>query len=289
MISNTIKSALQKRLSECLSKKIEISTITPVGGGDINECYQIKTNSEPFFLKVNDARKFPAMFKAESMGLKMLAVHSSFCVPKVIVEFESEGSSLLVLSHLSLTRNGDWELFGRSLAKLHLREIDFFGLEHSNYIGSLSQSNQAHKTWADFYREERLKPFFKQAYDLGYFSGSDKEAFTYLCQDLEQRFPIERPALLHGDLWSGNAAFCNTEPCIYDPAIYYGHREMDLGMTLLFGGFPNQMYESYNEIYPLDASWRERVSLTQLYPLLVHTLLFGGSYASQVKRILSQS
>ena len=125
-------------------------------------------------------------------------------------------------------------------------------------------------------------------------STADVRAAENVCMRLMEVFPVEPPALLHGDLWAGNFMpvqsqhnnVLNSMPSVFDPAVYFGHREMDLGMTLLFGGFDAEFYNAYNNIYPLEKNWRERVSLTQLYPLLVHAILFGGSYVSRCRNIL---
>jgi fructosamine-3-kinase len=126
-------------------------------------------------------------------------------------------------------------------------------------------------------------PLAKQIFDTG--SREMKNA-ELLCGKLNQLFPREHPSLLHGDLWSGNFMCSAKGPAIFDPAVYCGHREMDLGMTKLFGGFDNEFYEAYNHTYPLEKDWQKRVPLAQLYPLLVHAILFGGGYASNAANII---
>ncbi|MCE3259411.1 MAG: hypothetical protein K0S12_1052, partial [Bacteroidetes bacterium] len=121
----------------------------------------------------------------------------------------------------------------------------------------------------------------------GVFTKSDLTHAEKLCAKLPDLFPEETPSLLHGDLWSGNfMVSASGQACIYDPAVYYGHREMDLGMTKLFGGFDNEFYSAYEETYPLEKNWRERLLLTQLYPVLVHAVLFGGGYADSARRTM---
>ena len=289
MINTHLKEAIQKKLSEVLNVQLSIDNILREAGGDINDCFRLKATNGDYFLKLNDRKKYPSMFSAESKGLHLLRENSNFSIPEVIVEMEFEDHSLLILSYLSLSRLGDWEEFGRSLAIMHKTKRDFFGLDHDNYIGSIKQINSKHDSWSSFYRDERIIPLFKEAFDQGHFTKKDMMDIETLCNEFESFFPIESPALLHGDLWSGNAAFNKGIPCIYDPAVYFGHREMDLGMTHLFGGFPNEMYSAYNEVYPLENNWIDRLKITQLYPLLVHVLLFGASYASQVQNILRRS
>ena len=130
-------------------------------------------------------------------------------------------------------------------------------------------------------------PLIQKAFDKGKCDKTDVQLTEQLCKKLDGLIPNEKPALLHGDLWSGNFMIdVNGLPVIMDPAVYYGHREADIAMTLLFGGFSSELYHYYNEIFPLEKNWRQRVELWQLYPLLVHLLLFGSSYYYRVKQVL---
>jgi fructosamine-3-kinase len=187
-----------------------------------------------------------------------------------------------------MERGGNWSAFGAALAKMHQVSAPQFGLGRSNYIGSLVQENTAKGSWAEFYSKLRLYPLMKKIIDRRLLTFDDGKRLDALVRELPSIYPEEKPSLLHGDLWSGNAAFSGNLPCIYDPAVYYGHREMDIAMTYLFGGFPNEMIVSYNSLYPLGRGWRERLEISQLYPLLVHSLLFGGTYTTQVKEILKR-
>jgi len=162
-------------------------------------------------------------------------------------------------------------------------------LDHNNYIGSLHQSNQKHDKWVSFFIEERLNPQLKLAYDSGKINSSILEKFEVMFLVLEEIFPVEKPSLLHGDLWSGNLMTDNFgNPCLIDPAVYFGFREMDLAMTTLFGGFDSEFYESYQRINHLETGWQERFDICNLYPLLVHVNLFGEGYLSSVKNILKR-
>jgi fructosamine-3-kinase len=171
---------------------------------------------------------------------------------------------------------------------MHKQPQEYFGLNEDNYIGSLDQNNDQYSEWYSFYTECRIKPLVKKLFDTGDFSATDIRDADLLCNSLKTILPIEPPSFLHGDLWAGNYMIISSGyAAIFDPAVYFGHREMDIGMTRLFGGFDQRFYEAYNEAYPLEKGWEKRLPITQLYPLLVHAVLFGGHYISDVKHIFS--
>ncbi|MFZ1687503.1 MAG: fructosamine kinase family protein, partial [Flavobacteriales bacterium] len=181
-----------------------------------------------------------------------------------------------------------------SLARLHGHTNSTFGLDpastagrRDNYIGSLKQVNTGQVTWGEFFIHCRLEPQVKMAIDHQRIGMGDVLRFERLYGKLPSLFPIEPPALLHGDLWSGNF-LCDAhhQPVLIDPAVYYGHREMDIAMTKLFGGFEPAFYSAYSDAWAMEIGWEERADLCNLYPLLVHVNLFGGSYAGQVAAIL---
>lgn len=268
----------------------EVLQVFVVSGGSINDAYRLETTSGTYFLKANCAKSFPNMFEAEAKGLELLS-SSSFKIPKPIATMVSGSKQLLLLEWVEQdgAKHGLWNEFGRCLAELHAISNTHFGLNHDNYIGSLPQRNTAHGTWAEFYREERLILQMKLAEKNGQLTSKMKRGFDALFAELENIFPKEKPSLLHGDLWSGNMMVAkNGVPCIFDPAVYYGHREMDMAMMALFGGFRDSWVEAYNEVYPLEHGWRERIPIGQLYPLMVHVNLFGGGYGRSVENILSR-
>jgi fructosamine-3-kinase len=160
------------------------------------------------------------------------------------------------------------------------------GWKTDNYIGSLVQSNVTKDTWPQFYRDQRIQPLVSRLIDNGSFETCEKRNAKRFCERLADMFPAEPPALLHGDLWSGNFMFTTQGPAVFDPAPYYGHREIDIGMSLLFGGSNSRFYDAYDEMYPLEGNWKERLPFTQLYPLLVHAVLFGGNYVQRCRQIL---
>jgi fructosamine-3-kinase len=271
-----------------LSEKIieacgfSVERCTRVSGGDINDAFCIFIADKKYFLKVNDASEFPGMFEKEAKGLKALSENCTLNIPQVIKNGAAEDEQFLLLEWMENgPRNKNfWEDFGGGLAKLHLKKQEFFGWEEDNYIGSLVQANEQKNSWAEFYSQHRIMPLVKKIFDSGMFAAKEMKNAELLCSKLDQLFPNEHPSLLHGDLWSGNFMCSTKGPAIFDPAVYCGHREMDLGMCKLFGGFDNEFYEAYHQTYPLEKDWQKRIPLTQLYPLLVHAVLFGGGYAS---------
>lgn len=255
-----------------------------VSGGDINQAYCLHTDSKKYFLKTNSASAFSSMFVKEAKGLQALSKNCSLQIPKVIKYGVVDDQQYLLLEWIERGIPGKdfWEDFGISLAQMHKKQQAYFGFEEDNYIGSLHQSNKKHDSWSKFYAEERIIPLTNKL-------GFDKKLVEMFCSKVENLFPKETPSLLHGDLWSGNfMCAANGKASIYDPAVYYGHREMDIGMTKLFGGFDKRFYEAYNSEYPMEKGWEDRIPLTQLYPLLVHSALFGGGYTESAKQILKK-
>ncbi|MCF6172088.1 MAG: fructosamine kinase family protein [Bacteroidales bacterium] len=285
------KTAVEEILSKKSGIEVSILSTSAVAGGSINDTYQIQTTSGTFFVKKNIASRYPKMFETEAKGLTVLAEAREIEVPEIVAHGSSDDESFLVLNFIqsSAKQLGFWENFGQKLAELHKHTQDDFGLDHDNYIGSLKQSNRFHEKWTDFFREERLEAQLKLARDNGRTDRETTASFGRFYRKLEEIFPEEPPALLHGDLWGGNF-MVNEKGCavIIDPAVYYGHREMDLAMSQLFGGFSPELYEAYHHTYPLEKGWQQRMDYCNLYPLMVHVNLFGGSYLASVKRILAK-
>ncbi len=263
----------------------------PVGGGDINDAWCLLCDNNNYFLKLNSNLRYPGMFEAEANGLQALRSQGGLFVPEVIQSGILNDHQFLLLDWLN---KGEpmpdfWEDFGRGLAMLHLQEQSQFGWSADNYIGSLPQVNTPKETWGEFYAQCRIMPLVRQLANAGKFSKTEISFATQCCKRFDELFPAEPPSLLHGDLWSGNfIVAAGGYAAIYDPAVYCGHREMDLGMTLLFGGFDKKFYDAYQQYFPLEPGWRKRVHLTQLYPLLVHAILFSGGYVQQCRSILQE-
>jgi protein-ribulosamine 3-kinase len=289
MIPPEISQYLTSWFQQEISPSTRIISSVALGGGSINEAYHVETSHGHFFLKFNLAKRYPGMFAAEASGLAILKNTECIQVPNVIHNSDTGEYSFLLLDFIRSRLPGAdfWHLFGQQLARLHQKTSPDFGLDHDNYIGSLRQSNNHHLRWTDFLVEERIQPQVKMAFDGRLLDNHDLRRLELLYKKLPEILSVEPPSLIHGDLWSGNYMVdADGNPCIIDPAVYYGHREMDIAMSRLFGGFSPEFYRSYNEEYPMEKGWEKRVELNQLYPLLVHVNLFGGGYSRQVRQIL---
>ncbi len=291
MLTASFLRGLEGQLGKKLKQKLHFKRVSPISGGSINQAARLDSTFGTFFLKANDTFLFPKMFEKEAHGLQILKDTGLMTIPDVVLIGEEEGLAFLVLRHIDskLKSKSFWEDFGISLAKMHRNSSPRFGFLEDNYIGSLIQSNKEYNCWTDFFSVERLEKQLQLALNSGRMNDSDKNFFSKIYIRYESIASDEPPALLHGDLWSGNLiAGTNGEPCLVDPAIYFGHREMDLAMSKLFGGFDDEFYVAYNNEYPLQAGFEERIEIHNLYPLMVHTNLFGGAYVNQVRDILKR-
>ena len=285
---------LQDEVSAMLSRfsgsEQHIENLMPLSGGSINDAFMIETAEGKYFLKYNRASAYPGMFEQEAKGLKILYDAGEIRVPELIGFGEAAEYTYLVLEYLESTgrKQNFWEDFGRKLAFLHRHTNDYFGLDHDNYIGSLKQYNKCYESWLQFFIEERLMVQMEMAGRSGLLSSSMQQAFERIFESLDSIFPDEPPALIHGDLWSGNFMVDEKgQACIIDPAVYYGHREADLAMTMVFGGFDSRFYSSYLEEYPLPDGWEHRSDIYKLYHIMNHLNIFGTGYYSQAIRLMN--
>lgn len=271
---------------------VEVVASRAVSGGDINQASALKLgDGRTVFAKSNPAA--PAgMFAAEARGLAFLAEARALRVPEVIaVGPAAKGPSYLLLEHIesAAPRKDHDQTLGRGLAALHRFGAPGFGLDHDNFIGRLPQDNGALPSWPEFYAQRRLLPQLRMARDRRLAPPALVAGVEAVCARLGELVgPEEPPARLHGDLWGGNAMVDDHgQPCLIDPAAHGGHREVDLAMMRLFGGFSSRTFAAYAEAYPLAPGHEERVPLYQLYFLLVHVNLFGGGYVGQAQAALS--
>jgi len=241
------------------------------------------------FVKTGPASALP-MFEAEADGLRELKKAGAVRVPEIIGCGIDGGRSFLAIERLSLQRP-DVQIersFGEQLAELHRHTADRFGWFRDNTIGVTPQVNTRTDDWLSFFRKHRLEYQLDLAAANGY-SSEIAEAGSRLASQLEKLFDDYEPAasLLHGDLWAGNWGCADGVPVIFDPAVYYGDRESDIAMTMLFGGFGRAFYEAYKANWPLEPGHEQRLKLYQLYHVLNHVNIFGRSYLAQAKQLLA--
>jgi len=282
---------IERSIRAAVGAPFAIESRTGIGGGCINECYAVRGRGRAYFVKLN-AREKEDMFAAEAAGLEEIARSRTVRVPHPVCHGASADASWLVLEHLELGPASEpgMRALGRGLARLHGTTAQRHGWHRDNTIGATPQVNTPSADWIAFWREHRLGYQLQLAARNGH-RGRLQEDGARLLDELPAFFADYRPApaLLHGDLWSGNTAMAaGAEPVIYDPAVYYGDREADLAMTELFGGFSQPFYEAYRTEYPLDPGYATRKHLYNLYHVLNHVNLFGGGYGAQAERMIER-
>ncbi len=299
--------SLARALVDLFGASVAITQTDRLRGGDINKAYALTLSTgDKIFMKAN-AKNNADFFTAEADGLSAIAETHTIATPKILCtgtdDGEDVGYSFLLLKYIESGEKTQsfWKSLAKDLAALHKADTSkllsdkkssaskpSFGFFQDNFIGARPQKNKPAVSWIDFFRENRLAPQFHDA--DSYFTPSDREKITKLLDNLD-RFLIEpeKPSLLHGDLWAGNI-MCSKEekPILIDPACYIGHREADLAMTQLFGGFPQEFYDAYNQAYPLQPGYEERRDLYNLYQLLNHLNLFGPTYLEPVLSIVGE-
>jgi len=285
--------AVERLISDSTQSPTKILSTETVSGGCINSaiCCHLE-NGPHYFVKFN--KDLPDVFKAEAEGLEAIRATATFKVPEVIGIGKTESATqFLVLEFISPASKGKnfFEMFGRQLAQMHQanEQESRFGFPHDNFIGSTPQENTWHKGWPEFFALQRLEFQLKLANQNGLANPELNKRCKKLILQLDRFIGSlsEPPALLHGDLWSGNYLISQDgNPVLIDPAVYFGSREAEFGMIKLFGGFNSQFYDAYNEAYPLREGWEQRTEIYQLYHLLNHLNLFGTSYLSGCLQIL---
>lgn len=267
--------------------QLQLQHFTSLSGGDINVVYKLNTSQGDFVVKINDATSFPKLFETEAKGLQLLSNSTRFRIPEVIQEGTIENKAYLIMEYIQAGNPSSSfsEIFAERLAQLHQQSAPYFGLDHDNYLGSIPQLNKKWETSASFYINQRLIPLFKKCHDEGY-PFSEERKFL---KNVEQLLPKQVSNLIHGDLWNGNYLVDEQgSPVLIDPAVCYASREMDLAMMQLFGSFPKQLFGHYQDIFPMDSQWENRIEIWQLYYVLAHVVLFGGGYYNTALKIIQK-
>ena len=279
---------IAEHITQSTGRRLESLDRRSVSGGCINQGYRLTDGTQTYFVKLNQASQ-AAMFAAEALGLQQMRETGTILVPTPICWGTVDDFAYIVLEWLDLGRGTSpaWEEMGRQLARLHqVKKVTAFGWEQNNTIGATPQINSWTSDWSDFFTRHRIGYQIQLARQKGGHFPQGDRLLTAIPKLLAH---TPQPALVHGDLWSGNAAVTQSgEPVIFDPAIYWGDREVDLAMTELFGGFPAEFYRGYHQIFPLESGYQSRKTLYNLYHVLNHFNLFGGSYESQSNRMIQQ-
>lgn len=270
-----------------------VTSLAPLAGGDTSAAFRATTASGGTAFVKAHASDPVGLLAAEAHGLAWLAEAAALRVPQVLGLDEEGSQQVLVLEWIEPGRAGPDhdERLGRELASLHLAGAPGFGLDRAGFVGTLPLDNTPADDWPTFYAERRIRPLVRLASDRGHLDAGTVAAIERLLDRLAERAgPPEPPARLHGDLWGGNALVdAEGSPVLVDPAAHGGHREVDLAMMQLFGGFGPRTFAAYAEVAPLAAGHDARVPLWQLHPLLVHTVLFGGGYARSVAGVVARA
>ena len=283
--------AIAAAIAERTGTSFGTCSASPVSGGSIHRAWHIADGLRHCFVKTNKIAAAP-MFAAEARGLQAISGTGAVRTPNVVTLGQTEDQAFLVLEHLDLAaldQKGGARL-GAAIAQLHRVTGDSFGWAEDNFIGATAQRNAPHPSWPHFFGDRRLRPQLQLALQNGMDKALVAKGYAVI-EPIGGLFIDYQPApsLLHGDLWSGNAAQCRDgTPVIFDPACYYGDRETDIAMAELFGGFPASFYAAYRAAWPLDPGYEARKPLYNLYHILNHFNLFGSAYLGQAQRMIER-
>jgi fructosamine-3-kinase len=286
---NSPLAAVEAALGRRFGQPVPIARRTPLGGGSINRTERIATPAGTFVLKWNP--QAPAgLFGSEADGLAALAASGTSLIVPAVIAFDDGPPAFLVIEDLgSGAPSQDFdELLGLGLAELHRAGGPRYGWSRDNYCGATPQSNTWTDRWVSFYRDHRLAGQVRRAADAGLLDPDDQQRLDRILARLDAWLdePVSGPSLIHGDLWAGNVqAAAGGRPALLDPAVSCAHREAELGMMTLFGGFSARIFAAYEAAFPLESGWRDRNGLYQLYHLLNHLNLFGRGYAGDVRAV----
>ena len=281
--------ALSQHITDVTGVPFQVRRQTSVGGGCINSAYIVEDDRQRYFVKTNSLDK-ATMFTAEAAGLQAILASHTLRAPQPICHGAADDHAYLVLEYIEM-KNGSGRsaaMLGEQLAAMHQIVAPRYGWDIDNTIGATQQINTWSDDWIHFYGEHRLRFQLDLATRNGYRTPAQGEKLID-CLPIFFTTYQPKPALLHGDLWSGNwGEDQQGQPVIFDPALYYGDCEADLAMTELFGGFPSEFYSAYTAAHPLDEGYATRKDLYNLYHILNHFNLFGGGYGSQAERMIDR-
>lgn len=279
---------IEDAIEHAIDRPFSIKHKTTARSGKINLCYWISNYHQDYFVKINRSDHLEH-FESEAYALKQIKESHQINCPEVITTGTTRNNSFIVLDYLSFEtpNQKDWYQLGCQLAHMHQTSgHGQFGWQHDNYIGDTLQPNNWQSNWRTFFAEQRiawqLQLLHEKSIKLG-----DIDHIAQICHDALLHHKVT-PSLVHGDLWQGNMGFCHHQPVIFDPACYYGDREVDIAMTELFGQLPDEFYRGYQHTYPLPHSYEQRKLVYNFYHILNHANLFGGVYIEQSKAALSR-
>jgi len=256
------------------------------GGGAAVGTVEDAATGKRYFYKSGSLAQFD-MLRAEYMGVKAMHDTHTIRVPEPICIGTADYNSFVVFEHLPMGGHGDPARAGRELAAMHrnLSPNGQFGFDISNTCGATPQPNPWTPTWAEFWDRHRLGHMLSLAKRDGAVFPDEERLRKKVYDILSAHNPV--PSLVHGDLWSGNQAYTkNGDPVIFDPATYYGDREVDIAMTYLFGSQASSYYQAYEQEWPLQPGFEQRKVIYNLYHILNHFVLFGGGYLSQANSMI---
>lgn len=287
MVNNS-NSFLQKLLFKEVGSNTFLKEVSPCGGGCISSAAAVKTRNGTFFVKWGQSND---MYRAEKEGLLLLNDKSGLKIPDIINFGEIDSQAYIIMENIEVVpaTPSYWENLGTGLAQLHKNTASEHGLDNNNFIGSLYQQNDFHEVWTDFFIKNRLEVQLQLALQKQLIDTPFSQKFRNIYKVIKELVPELEPSLLHGDLWSGNILSANNATAaVIDPAVYFGSREIEMAFSYLFGGFDDLFYQSYEEYFPLEPGFKDRIELYNLYPLMVHLNMFGSGYFGAIRNTIGK-